>query len=49
LALAKGQQELDARKIKLLEESKAMTKEVVKNTELTPEQKEERIRQIMAA
>jgi hypothetical protein len=47
LALAKGQQELNARKIKLLEESKAMTKEVVKNTEMTPEQKEERIRQIM--
>jgi hypothetical protein len=47
LDLARSQQELDARKIKLLEEKKAQTKEVVTDTKMTPEEKEERIRQIM--
>jgi hypothetical protein len=45
--LARRQQDLDARKIKLLEERQAKTKEAVQEVKMTPEEKEERIRQIM--
>jgi hypothetical protein len=47
LDLARRQQDLDARKIKLLEERQAKTKEAVQEVKMTPEEKEERIRQIM--
>jgi hypothetical protein len=45
--LARGRQKLEARKVKLLEKSKAKPKEAVTETKLTTEEKEKRIHQIM--
>jgi hypothetical protein len=47
VSLRRDRLELEERKLKLLEDRHAQTKEVVNNTQMTPEQKEERIRQIM--
>ncbi len=47
VSLRRDRLELDVRKLKLLEQRDAQTNEVLNNTQMTTEQKETRIRQIM--
>jgi len=47
VSLRRDRLDLEERKFKLLQDRQARTKEVVNNTQMTPEQKEARIRQIM--
>jgi hypothetical protein len=47
ISLRRDRLELDKRKLKLTEELHAQTKEITNNTQMTTEEKEERIRQIM--
>jgi hypothetical protein len=47
VSLKRDRLALEERKLKLMEDRHAQTKEIVNNTQMTTEQKEERIRQIM--
>jgi hypothetical protein len=47
VSLRRDRQELEERKFKLMQKREDKTKEVVQDVKMTPEEKEERIRQIM--